>query len=213
MKKLLIPVLLGLAFQSSAVFASSNSSSAEAMFDWSAITFNLIDLTPSDGLSPSVTWSWQYGGTRAGSSSYESGRSSSVDVSYDAPSASSVVSSNATSFFATGKSVYDNQKLAISSIAEVPDVASYGSGFANAFAWQYASFSLNGAGVMVITVPYTIKVSGDLNNYSDYARAAVNIYGNYSSTDGSFASVHANKSFESVWSGDKEPVGNFVCEA
>lgn len=212
MKKLLVPALLCLAFQSTAAFAT-NAASATASFDWSAMTFSLMDLNPSDGLSPSVTWSGQHGSTSANASSSDNAHSSSINESYSAPSATSVVSSNAVTFFATGTSTYDNLNLNVAANADVTSVptSEYGSSNSSAYASLYSSFSLSGAGVMVITVPYTISVTGDLYNYSNSGNANLNISTYYSSSDGSSSgSSNASKDFASYWTGDKSYSGVFT---
>ena len=212
MKKLLIPVLLGLAFQSTAVFAA-NVSSAQASFDWNAMTFSLLDLNPSDGLSPSVTWSGQHGSTSANANSSDGGHSSYINDSYNAPSATSVVSSNAVTFYAIGTSTYDKQSLTVTANADTSSVPTGSSGYAStgASATQYSTFSLSGAGVMVINVPYTITVTGDLYNYWDYSSANLSISSNYSASDSSSSgSARANKSFYSYSTGDKSYSGVFT---
>lgn len=214
MKRLLIPALLGLAFQSSSVLAANNTSSAEASFDWSAMTFTVIDLDLSDGIAPSVTWSGQSGNTSASASSSDSIHSSSVSESYHATSATSVVGSNAVTSYATGTSAYNNQNVAISTSADaslIPTGSSSAYGNASSSGSAYSSFSLSGAGVMVINVPYSIAVTGDKYNRDDYSRAAMNIYAYFSASDGSYSgSQSANKSFYSYSTGTTSYSGVFT---
>lgn len=212
MNKLLIPALLGFAFQANSAFAL-NSADAKASFDWSAVTVNLIDLDPNDGLSPSVTWSGQYGDTSASSSSYEVGHSSSISDGYHAPSAASVVSSSANTFAANAGASFDNLALTLGAHAEESaNPATYWQqNYGNASGSTHTSFSLSGAGVLVISVPYSIEVTGNRSNYDTYSRAYMNISGNYSSSDGSFSgNENANKSFYSYSTGDKSYSGMFT---
>jgi hypothetical protein len=214
MKRLLIPALLALAFQSTSVFAA-NKSSAEASIDWNAMTFTLIDLNPADGQLPSVVWSGQYGDTSANAYGNDGIHSSSISESYHASSATSVVGSNAVTAYSTGTSTYNNQSVAIAANADastIPVGSSSVSGSAGASGSLHSAFSLSGAGVMVISVPYTIKVTGDLYDYySDRSFASMSINGYYSASDGSYSgSGNANKNFDSYWSGNQSYSGVFT---
>jgi hypothetical protein len=162
-KKLLIPALLALAFQSTSVFAA-HQPSAEASIDWNAMTFTLFDLNPADGQLPSVVWSGQYGDTSATAWGDDGVHHRSVKESYHASSATSVVGSNAVTAYSTGTSTYNNQSLAVAANADastIPVGSSYVHSNAYASGSAHSAFSLSGAGVMVISVPYTIKVTGE----------------------------------------------------
>lgn len=213
MKMLLIPALLGLAFQSTSVLAA-NTPSAEANFNWSAMTFTLIDLNLSDGIAPSVSWSGQSGNASASANSSDNFHSKSISESYQASSASSVVGSNAVATYAAGTSVYNNQNVAITANADasaIPVGGSFANGYSNASGSVYSAFSLSGAGVMVINVPYSIMVTGDKYNYNDYGSAAMNIYASFYASDGSYSgSQSANRSFSSYWTGDTSYAGVFT---
>jgi hypothetical protein len=214
MKRLLIPALLALAFQSTSVFAANNSS-AEASIDWNAMTFTLFDLNPADGQLPSVVWSGQYGDTSASASGNDGIHSSSISESYRALSATSVVGSNAVTAYSTSTSTYNNQSLAIAASADasfIPVGSSYVNSNASASGSLHSAFSLSGAGVMVISVPYTIKVTGDQGSYwENYSHASMSIDGYYSASDGSYSgSGHAAKSFYSFSEGDQVYSGIFT---
>jgi len=212
MNKLLVPALLGLAFQANTAFAV-NSSNAQASFDWSSVTIKVIDLDTTDGLTPTVTWSGQYGDTSANSYSFEVGHDSSISESHHAPSATSVIGSAANTFASHANASYNNQALALSAYAErsANPAYSWSGNNANASASTHTSFSLSGAGVMVVTVPYSIKVVGDQSNYSEYSLGTVNIDGHYSASDGSFSgNENAYKSFYSYSNGDKAYSGLFT---
>jgi hypothetical protein len=215
-KSLLIPALLALAFQSTSVFAAhhNNISSAEASIDWNAMTFTLFDLNPADGQLPSVVWSNQFGDTSAFALGDDSFHHRLVNESYHASSATSVVGSNAVTAYSTGTSTYNNQSLSVATNADASTIPIGNMtvfSVANASSSLHSAFSLNGAGVMVISVPYTIKVIGDPENSSDYSSANVSINGHYSASDGSYyGSGSANKSFISYYSGDQAYSGIFT---
>jgi hypothetical protein len=213
MKRLLIPALLALAFQSTSVFAA-NKSSAEASIDWNAVTFTLFDLNPADGQLPSVVWSDQYGDTSANAHGSDGIHSSDISESYHASSAISVVGSNAVTAYSTGTSSYNNQSLAIAASADastIPVGSSYVNSNARASGSLHSAFSLSGAGVMVISVPYTIKGTGDVYNWNDRGYADVSIYGYYSASDGSYSgSGNTYRSFDSIWQGTQSYSGIFT---
>jgi hypothetical protein len=192
-KSLLIPALLALAFQSTSVFAA-HQPSAEASIDWNAMTFTLFDLNPADGQLPSVVWSDQYGDTSADAHSYARGNDGihhrSVKDSYHASSATSVVGSNAVTDYSTGTSTYNNQSLAVAANADtstIPVGSSYVYNDAQASGSLHSAFSLSGAGVMVISVPYTLKVTGDRYAWDHNSSATMRINGHYSASDGSYS--------------------------
>jgi hypothetical protein len=213
MKRLLIPALLALAFQSTSVFAVSKFS-AEASIDWNAMTFTLFDLNPADGQLPSVVWSGQYGDTSVNASGNDGIHSRSIDESYHASSATSVVGSNAVTAYSSGTSTYNNQSLAVAVNADsstIPVGSSYVLGSAGASGSLHSEFSLSGAGVMVISVPYTIKMTGDPYAWEDYGRVSMSIDGHYSAWDGSYSgSESAHKIFDSGSPGDQVYSGVFT---
>lgn len=213
MKLAVIPALLGFALSSPAVFAAT-APHAEATFDWSAVTFTLFDLTPADSLSPTVTWSGQHGNTSSSASSYDNMHSSSVSESYVAPNATSVVTSNSVTSYASGVSTYDNQALSVVSSADLAlaPTTGYSYGSSGASASFSASFKLSGAGVMVVSVPYLLSVTGGgVYNWNNYSYANANINSSFRASDGSFSgSESANKSFRSYYDGNKTYSGIYT---
>jgi len=213
MKKLFVPALAGLLFHVGGAYALE-STSAHASFDWESMTIQLLDLDLTDGESPSVVWSNRYGDVSANSASYEVGHSSTIGNSYHASSPTSVISATADTFAANGSSSFDNMDLLLEAYAEqsADPVNRYTQNSGTTSGSTHASFKLSGAGVLIITVPYSLDVTGLKSvDYYTKGRAGVNLSATYSASDGSYSgSDYASKYFDSYYNGDQSFSGLFV---
>lgn len=199
---LLLVSLLAVLPVGSAVAATS----ASASLDWNALTFTIIDTNPLDGLTPTLTWTSPF------SQAYSYGYNTATgEHQYDSPYAYdfSTPLSSGLSFSNAGGNVSVNAaSLSASSAASAAVAGSGGGVFVQEYATGQGSFTLSGAGIAYISLPYSISVHGTGGDVAEYSTASAYLYGYASSPAGSSTSYSGNQQLVSYSVGDASQTGN-----
>jgi hypothetical protein len=157
---------------------------ATATIDWSRLQ---LSVTGVNGSSPTVQYENQH---------------TSLDSNAWTNAASETNSKNISNWTSTAQTTADagtTYANAVASTLDFSGVAVSGeSGNANSSGNRSLDFSFDGPGVLTVTVPYTLTLTGDTRNcyycYGDYA--SVSAYADfYSYTDNGSADSHSNASF------------------
>ncbi len=206
-KQTLLPALLaGLLAQSPAALAAS----ATASIDWSGLSITLIDL--SGGLNaPTLSWTSQSGEAFSNANSwgpYTVGSdgnwagdwSTLLTAGVSLPKAASSASRAADLLEATASAMPGTHPLAESIWSQTNN------------SWASASnsgyFDLTGHGIAVITLPYTVSVTGTMLNSEDFAYTHAVVYGSFWS-DYLSGSTTASRELSSFWNGTESYSGLF----
>lgn len=207
MKRLLLPALLtGLLAHAGPALADS---AASATIDWNSLNIQLIDLSGGTN-APVFNWTSQYGHvySYAVTHPYESTSDYDYADDFTTPLAISTVTTLAQSDALRNATTLS--AAASSQAGTAPWPSGYSSNHAYGESANSGEFSLTGHGVAVITMDWSISVSGVANDWTDYSHAYAYINGSY--TDGLYSSGNANSGFSnySAYTGDASHSGTFA---
>ena len=180
------------------------SAHATATIDWSALNFEIIDLDPADGITPTLSWTNFSAGITDSATSYSISLIESNSHSRGMLTAADTVDSSANTFAASAHASLDQLTIQLDSFAEESNEprSSYESNRAEAYGTLGGNFSLTGKGVALINLPYAVAVMGEQGNTGDYARTYVSISSSFSDSSGGYSgSVSTYKSYYSYSTG------------
>jgi hypothetical protein len=181
------------------------SAHATAAIDWSTVNIQIIDLDPTDGVTPTLTWSSMSSDLTDSATSYSVGLTEGTNHSRTRLTAVDTVTSASNTFAASANASLDHLSIQLDAFAEesAEPRSSYESNHSAASGVIRGSFSLSGKGVALIDLPYSLAVMGEQGNTGDYARAYLNISSSFSDSAGAYSgSTSTYKSYYSYSSGN-----------
>ena len=207
MKKALLPALLAsLLIQNGSVLASS---SATATVDWSSLNVQLVD--QSGGLdSPVFTWT---SGQTSLSSTAETHPTESISDDEWSGDFNTLLTSNANTSRAQASAVKNDDVISVVASSESGTVPlAFGEGTNNASSSAYFGpiFSLQGKGIAIITLNWSLSVTGTPGDWSDFADAYISISGLFNDNIFTEVTAHSGYSTYSSYLGDASYSGTFI---
>lgn len=178
------------ALASESSFAADGTASVSV--DWSQLQ---ISVTGVDGVVPEVTFSDQRTSLDASANVPQQGSEYNSKSIHDWASS---VAANATATPDTFASALATSTIFSASAQAMDDGLSYWDNpYASSSGYRTESFSFDGPGVLTVTVPYTMSISGgERYNYYDSTSASINASASfYGYQDSGYFDSHSNASF------------------
>jgi hypothetical protein len=190
MKRLLLPLLLtGLLAHASPTLADS---SASANIDWDSLNIQLFDLSNGTN-APAFNWTSASGDVNSYAVTYPDETAVYSDYAYDF---TTLLSTSALTTLAQSDALRSATTLsanAASQAGTAPGASLYDNNYASASSNNWGNFSLTGHGIALITMNWSVSVTGAMGDWYDYGYASASISGSY--TDGLYSSGYANSGY------------------